>query len=317
MDLGRFLSTFDGKWVWKDFTDGMLWWLNLGTPPPETKKVTTSLLAPMIESLDKWFTESVLSGVDNLTSIIVDALLSTPLYFLNSRGFMSIYMYMAKLALVSLLPIIAWFGLKYMSGKMNENELIQSMKRIFILPMFILFSPFLIKKFIAVINKISIILLKTSTIGVTYPKNLDLVMIIACIIYAYLMFKLLIYYSFRNFGIVFLVAISPLLYLLWSFPNRYDRFDMWVSEITTLFLTQLAHVVQLILLMSITRKGFDGIPSLIMQIGALLYMVKTPDWLAKYVGASLKIPDIKISKYTKYLKDPKSVWNGVRDVFKP
>ncbi|MFW6016076.1 MAG: hypothetical protein ACOCRK_06530 [bacterium] len=283
--------------------------LEWGTP---SENLQLDISFGLTEKLEQPIIDFILNQISNITGLLIDTMLSAPLYFLRLQEFSSIHLLITKLALAAILPFVAWQGFKLMSNMITVEQLQESLKRVLLMPLFALLSPPLITSILSIVNQISITLLNTTT-GAEQafrPKTLEITLIIFVGIYLYLMVKLLLYYSFRNFAIIFLIAFSPALYLVWSIPGKFDKLDVWINELSSLFLTQVIHVIELLLLLSLVRISSAGFQGLLIQIGALLFMVETPDWLGKYIDNSTKIPNIKFSS-------PKKIIRSVTNVFKP
>lgn len=242
-----------------------------------------------------------------------------PLWFLESEGFNRIYDVTSKMALIISLPLGVYMCLKLMSNRVNEYQLKIVFIRMFFLPIFIMVAPKILTEFLKVVNRVSNILLDLEMINRDFEIQGDLhttVTIIFLVIFLYLVIKLIIYYAKRNFAIIFLIIISPLLYLIWSMPGRFNKMNAWITEISNLFLTQLVHVIQLLILLMIVRSGVEGLTGLVLQVGALLYMVETPVWLEKYIGSTMKIPDVKMRKYVNYMRKPaKSLLRNLKKIY--
>lgn len=283
--------------------------------PPEDAKVT--LFENLTKQLDQKISGWLLEQVTRATQLLIKYLLSTPLHIMNSPYFREIYWLVAKLSLATLLPFLGYFGLRIITGQTRMEDVSRTFWRIMLMPAFILFAPYFVKKLILFINQISEILLNSKSFTGGYvPQHLDIVTILVVISFLYLMFKLILYYAMRNFFLMAHVAISPVFYLIWSMPGRYDKFNKWCQEITTLLTTQLIHIIELLLLLSITKIDNNSFDGLIFQIGALIVMNKTSDWIGEYLDSSLQFPDVKVGKYVRYLKSPKNMVKGFKNIFK-
>lgn len=276
--------------------------------------------SPLVK-LENWIMENIINSLDKLTGFLVDVMLKSPLFFLNTNTFeMIYYSTIAKFSVMMSLPVGAFVFLKMLAQKTPSNQIKESMIRIFLMPVFIGLSPVVLKKLLKLVTDISHTLYNTSVIN----QNLQIgggldraVLIIASIVYIFLLGKLTLYYSFRNFGIIFLLMISPFLYLFWCIPGRFDKINVWLEEITSLFVVQIIHIIQFLILLGLIKVS-SGLEGVLLQIGALLFMSRTPEWLQKYIGGNVSVPsNIEIKKYVDTVRNPaKSLYNKTKKIFK-
>jgi hypothetical protein len=169
-------------------------------------------------------------------------------------------------------------------------------------------------------NRLSLALLKAvpnvKIETVLAPSGLEIGLLIFTVIYLVMLVKLLLFYCYRNYAFLVMVALFPLI-LLTYVTGHINKIQRWIKELSTLLITQVIHALQLVILVSMTvvvgQTTRPGIPSILLQIGALMFMLKTPDWLAEYmhdtpdpIAAISKIRNtVDVSRITRRLADVK------------
>lgn len=254
--------------------------------------------------------EFIVDQITNISDLLINLMLEMPLKFMSSKGFQDLYLMITKITLVTISPIVMFFGFKMVMGKISDSELWESIKRYFFLPFFVVAMPVIVKRMIFLVNRISNILLdSTQAQFLFYPEQLEPELLLLAIIYAIYLTKMLLWYSTRNIKLLYLIIVSPLLYLLWSFPGKFEKFQKWTHEILALLITQIAHIIQLLILLIITNTGIGGFEEMVMQVGALILMTQTENWLSGYIDNNMKT---KLPKLSSYSRPMKKVWNKIR-----
>lgn len=254
--------------------------------------------------------EFIVDQITNISDLLINLMLKMPLKFMSSKGFQDLYLMITKITLVTISPIVMFFGFKMVMGKISDSELWESIKRYFFLPFFVVAMPVIVKRMIFLVNRISNILLdSTQAQFLFYPEQLEPELLLLAIIYAIYLTKMLLWYSTRNIKLLYLIIVSPLLYLLWSFPGKFEKFQKWTHEILALLITQIAHIIQLLILLIITNTGIGGFEEMVMQVGALILMTQTENWLSGYIDNNMKT---KLPKLSSYSRPMKKVWNKIR-----
>lgn len=101
--------------------------------------------------------------------------------------------------------------------------------------------------------------------------------------------NLLVGYYVRLVELYFLVAVSPVAWVLAVGDQFRPVMGTWAREVAVLAVTPLAHSLQLLLLSAMLTGAAGGPPSfeqLLLSLAALLFMVKTPTWLRRFIHAS-------------------------------
>lgn len=262
-----------------------------------------------MKDLNNKIVEFIVDQITSISDLLINLMLELPLKIMNLKGFQELYLFITKITLVIIGPVVMYFGFNMIIGKISDQELWESIKRYLFLPFFVVCSPVIIKRAIFIVNKISNILLNsTQSQFLYYPKELEPELIFLAIIYAIYLMKILLWYSTRNIKLIYLIIVSPLLYLLWSFPGKFEKFGDWIHEITSLLFTQVAHIIQLLILLMITNTSMGGFEELVTQVGALILMTQTESWLSGYFESN----QIKLPKFSSYTRPMKKVWNKIR-----
>jgi hypothetical protein len=262
-------------------------WKFLNTPPP---KPEIPALENFINQVDASFSKWIAEQIINFTKLLDQFLLSTPISLLESKAFHMVYLVSTGIALAGITPMVAVVGFKAMMGKMDGEEALKSLGRLALIPIGTFLAPGLIISFLKVMNALARILVyATPNINAKdnlFPAGLELGVLVFTVIYLVLVVRLLLYYCYRNYGLLFLVASFPVILLTYA-TGHIEKIRRWTKEMTALMLTQVIHAFQLLLLVVMTMivgSGAEpGIPTICFQIGALLYMNKTPQWLADYI----------------------------------
>ena len=251
----------------------------------------------------------IIDQLQSITEILLDLLLSTPLYIMQTEGFRELYWLSMKLALVFITPVIMWFGLKMITGNISVDSMWESIKRYFYFPLFFVFCPYVIKKMLIIVNQVCHTLLANGNIeGILYPENFNLTLVVLVIVYVTYMVKIITFYAARNVKLVFLVIVSPMLYILWSLPGRFEKYNKWINEITTLILTQVGHIILLLILLKITKANAaaSNWKDLITQLGVLIVMTEMKSWLEEYISTEkINLPDLNLKKYARKIRQPR------------
>lgn len=262
-------------------------WRLLNTPPPDLE---IPFLHDLVQQTETAFMQWVAQQVVTLISWLSTLLLTTPSVFLESPEFVRVHRLVALLAIAAMLPVLGWIGLRTILGGSLPDDVGGAVGRMICGALSLEIVPVAVRMAINLFNNLSSILLQAlptvTPDQVLHPSGLELGMILFVGMYVFLVMKLVLYYAYRNYALIVLVALSPLMLLLWSLPGQSDRMGRWVREITVLLTTQVVHAIQLVILVAMTvgTSGTAiGFPLLLVQIGGLMFMAKTPTWLADYM----------------------------------
>lgn len=255
----------------------------------------------------------IIDQITDITDLLINLMLEIPLKYLTSPGFNNLYLMIIKLVFVVITPVVMYFGLQLVMGKVDEKELGESFKRFFFMPFFVLLLPIIIRRLIMIVNKISSTLLSnTQAELLLYPDELGPELLLLTIVYAVYLTKVLLWYALRNAKLIFLVIASPLLYLNWCLPNNFSKMKSWTDDITSLLLTQIAHIIQVLILMVITQTRIGTFEGMLFQVGCLILMTRTESWLATQLGGdALGTPKLSSLNPTKYLNPAKKFMKRV------
>lgn len=252
----------------------------------------------------------IVNQIMHVTDLLVNLMMEIPLEFLNSPGFRDLYSTIVQLTLAIITPIVMYFGLKMMLGKITETQMWESIKRFLFLPLFIVMMPVVIRKMIIIVNRISNQLLDLNRARhLFYPDQLSPVLILAAILLLFYLGKVLLWYAVRNIKMIFMIIVAPLLSVLWCFPGKYSGFDKWMNEMATLLFTQVAHIIQLLILLKISAgQSGSAMKQIVMQIGLLILMTQTEGWLAKQFNGD----DVKMPNISKYKNQAQTGWKYIK-----
>lgn len=259
-------------------------WQFLNSPAP---KVHIPLLEKGIDGLDnilaKWFGTQLI----NLTRIVSDALLITPTEILTCEAFRRIYTIMTFIAYAAILPLVGWIALKSITNKATPEDTLKSIGRLLLVPIGIKIMPQIVMLFLKIVNSLAQILINSTpvTINTALTANFEIGMILYLAIYLVLLITLIIFYCVRNYEILFMVSVFPLIILFYVLGQT-EKMKKFTQKLSSLILTQLIYALQLVILVIMTTSlgGMNQkIPLICVQIGALVSMIKTPSWLKEYM----------------------------------
>jgi hypothetical protein len=262
-------------------------WKLLTTPPP---KVEIPVLENFINNIDAGISQWIAKQLLSLTQLLSTFLLSTPTELLQSKAFHTVYLTTTAIAYAGILPAVGYIGIRALLGKMDADEVFKSLGRLILVPLGISLAPKMTILFLQIMNSLSLALIR-ATPGVKIdealvPAGLEIGLLIFTAIYLVMLVKLLLFYCYRNYAFLVMVALFPLVLLTYA-TGHISKIQRWVKELVTLLITQVVHALQLVILVSMTvivgRTTEPGVPSILLQIGALMFMLKTPDWLAEYM----------------------------------
>ena len=234
-----------------------------------------------------WATKQVAGLITWVSGIM----LSTPLELLQSDAFNNLHNIMIKISLAFMVPILAWCGIRHIVGIDQASEVISTLTRMALVPILIKLIPWMIIMATEIFNKLSHMM--TSNIKgfapseITNLQGAEVGILLFIVIYLYLVVRLILFYAYRNYAILALTLFSPFIVLMWAIPGGQDRLEKFKGEVISLLATQFLHSIQLVLLMGIT-VGIGGTSTgktsvLLVQIGALMFMLRTPEWVESYL----------------------------------
>jgi hypothetical protein len=293
-------------------------WKLLTTPPP---KFEVPALENVINNIDAGISQWIAKQMLSATQLISSLLLSTPSELLKSKPFETIYLTTTAIAYAGILPSVGYIGIRALIGKMDAEEVFKNLGRLILVPVGIKIIPGLVILFLNIMNRLSLILIKAAPdVGIEKalsPAGLEIGLLVFTVIYLVLLVKLLLFYCYRNYAFLVMVALFPLIIMTYA-TGHIDKIKRWVKELSTLLLTQVIHALQLAILVSMTlvagSNSEAGIPLILLQIGALMFMLKTPQWLEEYMHDTPD-PVTAISKIRNSL-DVKKLVKGVSSIVK-
>ena len=272
-----------------------------------------------VDSLKDRFAAELVQIISDIYNLLSEWLLSIPIDFLMSPAFEEVYMLIVRMAiLLSAIPTLV-LGFKVLTGRCNNKQAVNTLKKLLLLPIFSIASPLLIRLFASKAEKISRVINEgVNLIQLSEGVSLaafGITSLVLSVIFVFKLISLLLYFAQRNFKLLMLIIFAPLLYLFWSMPEHKGQMKRWESEVVLLFSTLIAHSIELLVLYYITiGVGLSNIESrsqfvsvLLTQVGALIFMDKTPQWLSKYIANT---------GYEGYLlkKRSKDVWNILKRI---
>lgn len=294
-------------------------WKFLNTPPPKpTIPALERLVSNFDNFLSRWIAEQILS----ITELFNTFLLSTPIEILQSRAFQKVYLVMLAIAYAAILPTVAYIGIKALLGHMDGEEVLKSLGRLVIIPIGVHIGPGIVTGFMGVMNTLARLLISATPMikasdQILSSTGLELGILIFTVAYLVLIFRLIMYYCYRNYALLFLTALFPLILLTYA-TGHTDKIQRWIREMTALLLTQVIHALQMVVLVAMTlftgANSDPGIPLICVQIGALIFMNKTPQWLAEYIHDA---PDpVAAVMRLKDMIDPSNFVRRVKNIVK-
>ncbi len=297
-------------------------WQFLNTPPPKFEiPAIEKFMANCDSVISKWIAQQIL----NLTQVLDKYLLSTPVDLLHSKAFHMIYLLTTGIAFAALLPAVGVIGFKALNGKISGEEVLKQLGQLALVPLGIVIAPPIIIAFLTLMNTLARILVYATPLindsdKILFPTGLELGLVIFTVIYIVLVIRLILYYCYRNYGLLFLVASLPLILLI-SAVGQAHRIQRWMKEMLALGVTQVIHALQLLILVAMTivvgGNSEPGIPMICIQIGALLYMNKTPHWVEDYIhDAPDPVAVIEKARDLKNQLNPMKFFERVKDYVK-
>lgn len=280
----------------------------------------------IIEKLDNALIDWISQQVSNLTSLFFNLILNVPLQFFETLAFKKLYKLSIIIVLAIISPIVIYHSFKFISGKIDFNEMFSLIKKLMLAPLYIIATPYVIKNLLIIVNQVCKILLEIPDSQIFIrSESIDFGTILYVVIIIYYLFKLSLYYSGRNVLIAFITTIFPLIYLLSCIPSKYDKLDKFINELSSLILTQFVHVMQLLIMFALTDiQSNNNLVELSLKAGALWVMQNAPNWVSSYIDTKITgVSDINFNKQINFMKktagyltNPKNAVKGVLNVFK-
>lgn len=284
------------------------WWLV--TTPPNKQFLEIPFFVELIDRSESAVFSWVAVQVMYVTQVFSSLLLSTPSEFILSQEFRDLYLFMNMVSLGMMLPIIGWSGLKNIMGRAEVEETVSLIYSLLYVPLYSAIAPAVLFLVINVGNNMAQLLL-TVFLDVPVhegllPKTFQVGLFIFLVVYLVLLVRLIMFYCYRNYALLVLLVIAPVGFVFWSLPTQSKKMEKWAQEILSLIVVQVMHAVQLAILVTLTM-GVNSITKnssdvLFIQIGAMLFMISTPEWLKEY--------------FYDYGSEPKFTGSGMRVVNK-
>lgn len=293
-------------------------WKILVEPP---NKPEIPFLESGLDHLNSMTASWLSRQVMEVTRWITVLLLHTPTAFLESEPFQQVYGFMSTLAFGLTVPAIMWVGFQAIRGATTVEEGINQAIRFTLVPIGVHLLPRMVLLSLNLFNNLTRLVLDTSPIPperALNPGVFSVTLILFLGLYVWLSIQLVRYYCYRNFALVVLVAFAPILFLTWA-VDRGTRLTKWRDELIGLMTTQVVHALELVILVTMTvgagSVADSGIPIIAIQVGALTFMVKTPEWLSGYIQTlpdwfPLRQPRLPSVTWTELMR-------RARGVFKP
>ncbi len=261
-------------------------WDFLNTPPPKPEiPIFTQAVEGVEGALSQWIAGQVLGVTQWLSTL----LLYTPSAFLQSEAFKEIHGFVAALAYAGMVPVLAWAGIRTVVGKQTAEEAVRQVARFAVVPVGIHLTPPAVLMFLNLFNNLAGMILQAAPLNpeqALTPPVFDVTLLIFLALYVWLAVQLVKFYCYRNYAIAVLVALSPLMLLAWAVDEGH-KFQRWQGEVMALLTTQVAHALQLVILVAMTvgagSVAEEGVPIIAIQVGALMFMTRTPEWLKEYM----------------------------------
>lgn len=286
--------------IWKFLADEYYW-----NPKIPIVSNLTGYLADSISQL-------IINTIMRASGILSRILLTTPIQVLCSDQFTSFYCTIQRLVIIAFLPIIGWVFMSTITGKIRERDAIASIIRLCVASIMMnLVIPFIVA-LLSLTNRIVSILTQSFDIMPSTSQTTDIAMAIFFVIYMFFLYKLIIYYCYRNYAILAESINFIFISILWA-TGKTKALDKWFKKIIKLVIIQLAHTIQLILM---TFMVSAGSMSFFLQIGGLIYMYKTPEWLDEYIDNVPNLFKKGTSDYRHIKRTSAGVKSGVGKVQK-
>jgi hypothetical protein len=240
--------------------------------------------------------------VMGLTAWLTSSLFTTPLWFLETSAFRDAYALMDLLATTAMVPIVAWVGLRLLAGERIE-ALFSTMGRLALAPILVKITPGLMRLGASTFDSLTRSMLSAMKGLQPFSGSSDAVsaeggLVIFLIIYALLATRLILWYAYRNFALITMLALAPVVFVLSAIPGHRHALAKWVSDVSAFLTTQVCHALELLILAAIVTRaadnaqGFQGyLATLMLQIGGLQFMVRTPDWLRDLFATPPQVPN--------------------------
>lgn len=241
------------------------------------------------QNIYAWLLERIVAMVNFVAKI----LLTTPLGIFDSPGFNSAYDSICDLAMIILPVCWAILGLAMLIGYVRPHELYNAVPRVITGLVVMFFAPKVFRFIVEVFNVLSKAILYTPDVAlqirITGGLALQYTALFFLIVYLVAIIALIIYYAYRSFGIMFLVAITPIMAVLYMFPRQEARIKFWLRMLMVLIVTQVIHSLELMIFNAIMvgLAGSEGVLGVLTaQIGAVIFMLRTPKLLGSMLAAS-------------------------------
>lgn len=223
--------------------------------------------------------ELILSGISSVTALLAH----TPVSVFQSYGFAHVYGRVAFTALVLLVVVHGYVGLKVAWGASRPGEFYTVISRTVAALVIIRVMPVVFGYFVIATNSFTAIFASdyrkidaSGLISEMGTKDIELMVIIMSIAFAYYLFRLLMQYSWRIGSLVISHAFAPLIAVAWILPSQDGVARKLTRNILSLLVTQIAHTTEMWLFTWVASSGDGGIGSLLAQLGILQVMVSTP-----------------------------------------
>lgn len=250
------------------------------------------------QKLTEWLTQQVVQ----LTTWLGSILLSTPQVAMDSPGWQTVYRMVATAAYAAAVPVLAWVALQVVAGMQDHAALTGCVKRLVFMPIVVELTPRAVGAVMDLCNRVARAIVEANGAAQVPAANtqgaqLGLILLMV-IVYGVLLMRLVLYYAYRYYAVMVLTALAPLAMLVWIAPGGENRLTKWKDEIVALLVTQVVHALELLLLIVMTvgvgsAAQLQGFPLLTLQIGAVLYMLRTPELLREFMSRADPVAEIR------------------------
>lgn len=226
--------------------------------------------------------------------------LSTKLFhtstsIIDSNAFSDLYNFFTKFCTMLIILIFIWNSFKLILGKEATPFLTIFTKSVIGIA-YLKIVPTLIKAVIWFNNQLCKQVI--DFVGgekvfeqILNPNFASLHMILFILIFIVYMIRLVFYYFGRDYLITLLALIAPFMWFLWIEDDLKQSASLWYKNFMILIFTQFVHCIELsvfsVIIISIggsSESIWGNIQSVIFAIIAMMYMVRTPDFLKSFTS---------------------------------
>lgn len=237
-----------------------------------------------------WLGQMVGGALTNLSQM----LLATPTVYLESEAFHLFYGRLAALSAILLMLVLLWYAVASIAGLYGDADLGGTATRLLLAALGTWATPALVGWLTGRANDVAWFLAAQAAHAADRPllkmdpAVLEVTMVLFLVLYVFFALRLVLFFAYRQFALVALVALAPFVCLLGIIPGQAGRVMRWAEEIGYLLTTQMVHALQFMLLWLLTvgpqaPQGQGVTAPLLFTLGGLAYMSETPSALRDLV----------------------------------